>query len=77
MSSHSKNLDWRGLWLDAVCWKNEPKDRPKFIDIRLELEAISNSAFITTSHASFRSLQQTWREEIASRFAELRSRDDV
>ena len=43
----------------------------------LQLEEIGHSAFITTSHASFKSLQQTWRVEIESCFAELRVRDDV
>ena len=62
---------------DAVCWRIEPGDRPTFVDILLQLEEIGHSAFITTSHASFRSLQQTWRVEIESRFAELRTRDDV
>ena len=69
------NVD--GCWLDAVCWRTEPEERPKFVDILLQLEEISNSPFITTSHASFRSLQLTWRVEIESRFAELSSRDDV
>ena len=55
----------------------EPKDRPTFVDILLQLEEIGNSEFIATSHASFRSLQQTWRVEIESRFAELRVADEV
>ena len=61
----------------AVCWNIEPRDRPTFVDIILQLEEIGNSAFITTSHASFRSLQQTWRIEIEQCFEELRSKDDV
>jgi len=65
------------VWLDVACWSIEPKDRPTFVDIMLQLEEIGNSPFITTSHASFRSLQQTWRVEIESCFAELRARDDV
>ena len=61
----------------TVCWRISPDDRPTFVDILLQLREISNSPFITTSDASFRSLQQTWRVEIESCFAELRARDDV
>jgi len=61
----------------TACWGNEPRDRPPFADILARLSDISNSPFIATSTASFRSLQQTWRVEIESCFAELRARDDV
>jgi len=61
----------------TACWSNEPRDRPPFANILARLYDISNSPFIATSTASFRSLQQTWRVEIESCFAELRARDDV
>lgn len=56
---------------------DEPHERPSFADILVKLEAISRSPFVTTSHASFRSLQENWRLEIESLFDELRSKEAV
>jgi hypothetical protein len=65
------------LLLLTECWSVEPHQRPSFAEILVTLEAISRSPFVTTSHASFRSLQENWRLEIESLFDELRSKEAV
>ncbi|KAH9509317.1 hypothetical protein Btru_046766 [Bulinus truncatus] len=57
------------------CWRQEPHERPTFLEILQRLQAIATSAFVTTPHDSFHTMQEDWRLEIEQMFDELRSRE--
>ena len=61
----------------AVCWSQDPHERPTFSKIIKTLEKIQNSNFIATEHESFRTMQNDWQTEINENFAELKEREKV
>jgi len=68
------------LTVDMVltgCWNAEPHDRPSFRDVLSLLDDISKSEFVTTTHESFREIQEDWHREIEEMFDELRTKEKV
>eukprot|EP00117_Sycon_ciliatum_P002284 scpid27812/ scgid7580/ Mitogen-activated protein kinase kinase kinase 10 len=70
--------------LMEACWAMDPKQRPLFEDIVMELNSIADSAFATTDNDSFLEMQKVWQEEIQALFRdlsekeqELRTREDA
>jgi len=59
------------------CWSAEPHDRPSFRDVLTLLDKISRSEFVTTTHESFREIQEDWHREIEEMFDELRTKEKV
>ena len=59
------------------CWSAEPHDRPSFRDVLALLDEISRSEFVTTTHESFREIQEDWHREIEEMFNELRTKEKV
>jgi len=59
------------------CWNAEPHDRPSFRDVLSLLDEISKSEFVTTTHESFREIQEDWHREIEEMFDELRTKEKV
>jgi len=59
------------------CWSAEPHDRPSFRELLALLDDISKSEFVTTTHESFREIQEDWHREIEEMFDELRTKEKV
>ncbi|XP_052768477.1 mitogen-activated protein kinase kinase kinase 11-like [Mya arenaria] len=59
----------------SECWQQEPHFRPTFTGVMEMLEEVCSSAFVSTPHDSFHTLQEDWRAEIEEMFDELRSRE--
>ena len=60
--------------VSSDCWHQDPHKRPSFKNILEELEEISEASF---EQESFRTMQESWQNEIEEIFEELRQKEKV
>ncbi|XP_073945909.1 mitogen-activated protein kinase kinase kinase slipper isoform X3 [Choristoneura fumiferana] len=64
---------WRDLM--EACWHSNPRARPLFPEILVQLERIRQSEFTRAPHESFHTMQDGWRLEIEAVLLDLRKKE--
>ncbi|KAL4715596.1 hypothetical protein ACJJTC_006175 [Scirpophaga incertulas] len=64
---------WRVLM--EACWHSNPRERPSFPEILIQLERIRQSEFTRAPHESFHTMQDGWRLEIEEVLRDLRRKE--
>ncbi|XP_041981347.1 mitogen-activated protein kinase kinase kinase isoform X2 [Aricia agestis] len=64
---------WRVLM--EACWHSNPRERPLFPEILVQLERIRQSEFTRAPHESFHTMQDGWRLEIEEVLRDLRRKE--